>query len=369
MKPDTNSIINKLVAYAMDNLLLDTLDQTYAVNRLASIAGLAAPSVDCDAEYGDATYTALLDELAAAVPNIDRDAVKEVLFPMPRTVNYYLENKLARGADKAFAFLFDLYEHGDAVSQSPALGENGFICYYADKPSASYAALDVGGQQLGYTPIAVGNYIATLKNPDLLTDDTVRRLSDFAAEYDMTAAVRAGSGDDYMCCKLTALDNAKTKKQLKDGPVKVSVLDYPVPALAFGGIAKNAVLREVCKTVKSAADAGFPCVVAASGKGMYVVFAKEIATNEYLLGSDVLAACGIFRTKNCTPLLSVLEKGTALSTDLAEFRAVYDKIGGIKHGKNAPSVLGGALVQMCLPLLSAAASATTEQVESLISAE
>lgn len=372
MKTDINSILNKLTAYAIDNLLLDPLDQTYALNRLATVCGLAEPKLDYDTDYGDATFAELLDELAAALPQVDKAAITDILFPMPRTINYYLEGKLARGADKAFDFLFDLYAHGyNAVSDSPAIGEKGYLCYYADTTApTAQAALNVGGEPLAYTPIAVGNHIAALQNPDILSDDIVKRLAAYVADFGGVIAARIGEGADYLCCATAALSGAKPKKQVADGAVKVALLDYPVPALSFNGIAKNSVQREVCKVIKAAAEQNIPCVVAADGNNgvtYYVVFAGEIAQNEFIIGQNALAACGVVRTKNCAPLLSVLEKGTALSTDLAEFKPIYDKIGGVKHGAKAPSVLGEALVGMYLPLLKAAASATEEQAVGLAS--
>lgn len=373
MKTDINSILNKLTAYAIDNLLLDPLDQTYAFNRLATVCGLAEPKLDLDADYGDAEMAELLDELAAALPKLDKAAVTDILFPMPRTINYYLENKLARGADKAFNFLFDLYAHGyNLVSDSRALGENAYSCYYKDNVTpVGAAALTVGGAQLVYTPLVTGNHVAALENPDILTDDIVSREAAFVAEYGYAIAARIGEGTEYMTCAHTALQAANVKKQLSDGAVKVALLDYPVPAISFTGIAKNAVQREACKVLKAAAGENIPTVVAAdnqNGLTMYIVFAGDIATNEIILGGGTLALCGVFQTKNCKPLLPVLEKGTALSTDLSEFKLIYDKIGGVKHGKDAVEELGVALVSLYLPLLKAAASATEEQAIGLASA-
>ena len=374
MKTDINSIINKITAYAIDNLLLDPFDQTYAFNRLATVCGLENPKPDCDADYGDATLVELLDELKAAAPQIDKDVVADLLFPMPRTVNYYLNEKLARGVHKAFDFLFDTYAHGyNVVSTGAAIGENGYLCYSADGISPAVgAALSVGGEQLFYTPIAVGNHIATLQNPDILSDDIVRRLAAYASEYGGTIATRIGEGADYMCCATSALSGAKTEKVLSDGAVKIELLDYPVPALGFSGIAKNSVVREICKVIKSAAEKNIPCVVAADGKTgvkLYVVFAGEIKADALIHGGDALSACGVVRTKDCAPILSVLEKGTALSTDLIAFKPIYDRVGGVKHGKDALNALGQALVAMYLPMLTAAASATKEQVSALVAAD
>lgn len=371
MKTDINSILNRLTAYAIDNLLLDPLDQCYALNRLATVCGLATPKLDSDADYGEATMAELLDELAAALPELDKAAITDILFPMPRTVDYYLGNKLARSADIGFEFLFDLYAHGyNAVSTSDAIGEDGYLCYCADGiVPAVGAALGVGHEQLLYTPLAVGNRIAMLQKPDILSDDVVRRLAAYATEYGGAIAARIGDDSDYLCCATVALSGAKVKQQISDGAVKIALLDYPVPALSFNGIAKNAVQREVCRVIKAATEQNLPCVVAATpdnGVTLYVVLAGEIGQNELILGKNALAACGVVRVKDCTPLLSVLEKGTALSTDIAEFKPIYDKIGGVKHGNKAMPALGGALVGMYLPLLKASASATAEQAIALI---
>ncbi|MCH5154827.1 MAG: hypothetical protein J1F71_06405 [Clostridiales bacterium] len=374
MKNDINSIINKLTAYAIDHLLLDPFDQTYAFNRLCTMCGVETPKLDVDVDCGDATLSGLLDELKAAAPQIDKDAVADFLFPMPRTVNYYLEDKLARGISKGFDFLFDTYAHGyNVVSTAPAIGKDGYMCYSAgDINPAVGAALAVGGEQLFYTPIAVGNHIATLQNPDILSDDIARRLAAFVSRYGGAIATRVGDGSDYMCCTASALSEAKTEKVLSDGAVKIEILDYPVPALSFSGIARNSVVREMCKVIKSAAENNVPCVVAADGKNgvtLYVVFAGEIKADAFIYGGDALGACGVVRTKDCTPLLSVLEKGTALSTDLIDYKPIYDKIGGVKHGKDAINALGGALVDMYLPLLSAAASTSKEQAVAFVAVD
>lgn len=373
MKTDINSIINKLTAYAIDNLLLDPLDEIYTLNRLATVCGLAEPKL-AEIDYGDANLDTLLDELAAALPQIDKAAVADILFPMPRTINYYLDSKLARGADKAFDFLFDLYAHGyNAVSDSPVIGKDGYMCYYeVNATPTAGGALGVGGEQLFYTPIAVGNHIAKLQNPDILSDDIVKRLAAYVADFGGVIAARIGEGADYLCCAAAAISGAKAKKQVADGAVKVALLDYPVPALSFNGIAKNSVQREVVKAIKAAAEKNIPCVVAADNKNgvtYYVVFAGEIAQNEFIIGQNALAACGVVRCKDCSPLMSVLEKGTALSTDIIEFKPIYDKIGGVKHGSKAPSALGEALVGMYLPLFTAAASATEEQAVGLVSGQ
>ncbi len=370
MKSDLNLILNKLVSYALDNLLLDALDVTYTFNRLASACGAAAPVLDEDADYGDSTLCALLDELAAAAPGTDTTAIADILFPMPRTVNYYFDSKLSRDTEKAFDFLFDLYAHGaNCISTAPAMGKNGYLGYYSDIAYAAQGAQLSVGEELVYTPRAAGNRIATLENPDILSDDLVTRMATYVAQYGGAIAAKIGDATDYMCCKDIAPTCAPVKNQLSTGTIKTALLDYPVPALAFNGIAKNAVAREVARVIKAASEAGYACTLAASAKDgltFYVVFAGDIAANEYLMGSDALTACGVFRTADCSPLLSVLEKGTALSTDLARFKTIYDKIGGVKLGAKAQAELGGALADMFIPALKAAASVTEEQAAALI---
>lgn len=367
MKSDINTTLNKLVSYAFDNLLLDPLDGTYTLNRLAAVCGATAVT-PVDVDYGDATLGDLLAELKAAVPAADIDAVKELLFPLPRTVGYYFNEELNKSADKALAFLFDLYEKGGNISAAPAVGKNGFVCYStANKSKACPISLDVN-EPLGYTPLASGNRVAALENPDILADDIVTREIAYVSAYGGVAATRIGETAEYLCAEKCALATAAVKQQLSNGTVKTAMLDYPVPTLAFNGIAKNAVAREAARVVKAAADAGLSCVTAAAatnGITVYVIFANDIATDDFITGSDALTACGVFKAKDCSPLLSVLEKGTALSNELAAFRPIYDQIGGVKHGAKAGNALGGVLVDMGVKLLGASASATDEQVKQL----
>lgn len=364
MKTDINTVLNTLVAYATDNLMLDPLDYGYTLNRLASVVGAPCPKpqeVD-----GDANLDELLSALTAAVPTADKAAVMDVLFPMPRTVNTYFQAKLDRNPQKAFELLYDLYAHGySVVSTADGAETDGYHTYTAQGVTPlKAAALPVGDETLYYVPQAVYNRVATLDNPDILTDDLIVREVDFAVKYGETIAARIGAGADYACCAKTPLCKAPVKTVVSDGAVKINLLKYPVPVLSFTGIAKNAVAREVGKVVKAVAEAGVPCVVAAdntNGVTLYAVFAKELATTEFITDGGALSACGVVATKDCSALLSVLEKGTALSTDLAEYKPIYDKIGGVKHGKNAAKELGAALYALYLPLLTAAASATEEQ--------
>ena len=369
MKSTVNNTLNKLIAYAFDNLLLDIPDGTYMLNRLATLCG-ALPEYDENADYGDQTLGSLLAELKAAAPDTDINAVADMLFPMPRTVNYYFDGKLSRGTVRAFEFLFELYAKGyNNVSVTAAEGKNGYFCYSPlAEPNARPISLEVG-ETLAFTPIAVGNRIGALDNPDILTDEVVSREVAYVSAYGGTIAARIGSDADYLCCSASALGSAKIKTQLSDGTVKIALLDYPVPVLSFNGIAKNAVAREATRIVKAATDKGLPCVVATAavnGITVYVIFAGELAANDILLGSDALAACGVFATKDCSPLLPVLEKGTALSTDLAQFRPIYDKIGGVKLGAKAVNALGETLAEMSVPSLKAAASADEAQVCALV---
>ncbi len=372
MKTDINTVLNTLVAYATDNLMLDPLDYGYTLNRLASVVGVPCPKMqDVD---GDVSLDELLDALTVAVPTADKAAVMDVLFPMPRTVNMHFGAKLERNPEKAFELLYDLYAHGyHVVSTSDGAESDGYYTYTANGVTPlKAAALTVGDETLYYAPKCVYNRVATLDNPDILTDDLIMREVAFAAKYGEAIAARIGAGADYMCCAETPLSKAPVKTVVSDGAVKINLIKYPVPALSFTGIAKNAVVREVGSVVKAVTEAGVPCVVAAdntNGVTLYVVFAKELGASEFITDGGALSACGVVAAKDCSPLLSVLEKGTALSTDLAEYRPIYDKIGGVKHGKNAIKELGSALIAMYLPLLTAAASATEEQAVAFAAAK
>ena len=365
MKTDTtNKTLNKLLSYAFDNLMLDALDETYTLNRLAALCGVKAPTRDEDADYGDST----LDELLGELPeNVDKTAVKELLFPLPHTVNYYFADTLARNAGKAFDFLFDLYAQGGYVCKAPSYTADGFVCYSdCRKPELRAVTLD----DLVYTPRTLGGRTALLDKPDVLADDVVTREMNFVLDYGHAIAARV-SGSVYHCFEATALTAAKTKKELKSGAVKVSALDYPVPALAFGGIAKNSVAREVVRVLKAADEADLPCVVCAAPKDgvtFYIVFANKTEKDAtgMVLGGDELAACGVVETVNFKPLLPVLEKGTALSTDLAAFKPIYDTIGGVKLGAKAEKSLAEALVKLYKPVLAAAASADEAKAAALL---
>lgn len=358
MKPDINTTINKLISYAFDNLLLDPLDEVYTLNRLASVCGLATPARNENIDYGDATLAELLDELNGIA---DRTAVTDVLMPMPRTVNMRFNDLLDRNTQKAFDFLYELYAHGDKlISTSPACCKDGFACYAANAPAPALVSLSAVGAE--YSPIALGNHVARFYCEDILTEDVLAREAAFVTTYGGVIATRMGEGA-YYTADAMALTEAPTAKVVTDSAVKTSLLDYPVPALAFNGIAKNAVMREVMRVLKRAADSELKPVIAAAAKDgvtFYLVFAGDVATNEYLVSSAPLTACGVFATSDYSALLSVLEKGTALSTDLLAFKPIYDAIGGVKHGAKAAAALGGFVADKIKPALATAALLTAD---------
>lgn len=372
MRSDINSILNKLLSYAFDNLLLDTLDETYTLNRLAVACGVKTPTRDENADYGDATFGELLSELKAAAPDVDLATAESILFPMPRTVGMYFNDALDRNAKKAFDFLYELYALGNnVISKSAAFGKDGFYGYSAGNVSelAAVTLPDCGG--LAYAPRVVGNRIAKLDKPDVMTEDVLAREHMFANAYGGVIAARLGD-DRYAVADAFALTSAKVKTDLTVGSVKTALLDYPVPALAFNGVAKNAVMREAARVINAATDAGLKPVIAAAAKDgvtYYVIFANDVAQDGLIVNNDALTACGVFETADYSPLMSVLEKGTALSTDLAAFKHVYDVIGGVKHGAKAGDALGGYLVDKFKPALAAAASATDEQATAFVKQE
>lgn len=374
MKTDINLTLNKLLNYAFDNLLLDALDETYTLNRLAALCGVKSPERDADADYGDAALGDLLDELKAAAPSVDKGAVFEVLFPLPHTVNMYFCDTLARSKDKAFDFLFDLYAHGHNItSNSAAVGKDGYLAYHNNAEKRAAVTLSVGDDDLVYSPMVVGNRIAALENLDVIADDVVAREVAYVTNYGGAIATRVDGKSDYLCCDGVALGQAPVKTQVSSGTAKVALLDYPVPVLAVSGIAKNAVTREAARLVKAATDNGLNCVVAATAKDgvtVYIVFANDVKpdANNILAASDALTVCGVFATVDCTPVLGVLEKGTALSTDLAPFKSIYDVVGGVKLGAKALGALGEALVNIFKPALAAAASTTEDKATALVSA-
>lgn len=366
MKPDINATINKLISYAFDNLLLDPLDEVYTLNRLATACGVAAPARDEDADYGDATFAELLNELKAACPAADVTAVKNALVPMPRTVNSYFLDAFDRSAEKAFDFLYELYAHCDCgLNALPAYEKNGFTAY-CKTATDPLKLIAIDGAM--YVPQAAADRVAYLEAEDIIAEDVLAREAAFVKNYGGVIAYRPGD-EKYATAKAFALTEANAQKTLADSPVKVTLLDYPVPALAFNGVAKNATIREVLRVIKAAETAELGFVIAAAPKDgitYYLVFANDVTPNEYVTDSDALTACGVYAAPDYSPLLSVLEKGTALSTDLAAFKPIYDVIGGVKHGAKAAVALGGLLADKFKPVLSAAGTATEAQAEALV---
>ncbi len=370
MKNDLNATLNKLVAYAGDYLMLDALDRVYTLNRLASMLGVPAPKPE-ETEAGD-DISPLLEQLKSLVPDADINAVKDMLLPAPHTVDYYFSDAMSRSASKAFDFLYDLYSRADCISASAATGEDGYLRYTAPNVEPTHSVLLDIGEPLPYTPRVVGNHIASIKADDIISGDIAARLIAYVNAYGGAIAKRIGGGD-YLCCDRIALSSAKTVKPLKDGPVKVSLLDYPVPAISLTGIAKNAVTRETARIIKAAADAGInivaSCAADAASPVFYIVFANDVKQDDILGESDALTACGVFRTVDFSPLMPVLEKGTALSTDLFAFKSIYSTVGGVKHGGKAEAALDGAVVKLFKTALGATQSATADQVAELVGKE
>lgn len=365
MKPNINSVINKLITYAFDNLLLDPLDETYTINRIATACAFDTPVRDEDIDYGSATLGELLAELKAVCPAADIAAVKNALIPMPRTASMYFNDALDRSPEKGFDFLYGLYAHCDCgLEKATAYEKDGYTAYV--KPTCDppeFVAIDGAA----YVPIS-GSRVAKLQAEDILAEDVLAREAAFVNAYGGAVAYRFGD-EAYLTAPSVALAQAAVKKVISESPVKVTLLDYPVAALAFNGVAKNAVAREVTRVINAAKNAELDFAVAAAAKDgitYYIVFAKNVAPDEYVLGGDSLAACGVYSAPDCSGLLSVLEKGTALSTDLAAFKPIYDVIGGVKHGNKATTVLGGFLADKFKTALAAASTASAEQAEALV---
>lgn len=366
MKTDINAILNKLVLFAEDELMLDALDETYTLNKLAALVGITPAKIDAD--YGDATLSDLLDELKAAAPDVDPSRVTEILMPLPHTVNYYFNDAFSRNREKAFDFVYDLFATAGYVSATE-LGTADGYCPYGVKPGAKRAVtLLVGEDDLKFTPLSKSARAATLECRDFMSDDIARREAAFADTYGMVIAKRVGSDDAYVCASAAAVTAAKTKETVKDGVVKISVLDYAVPALSVKG-PKNSAAREAAKIIKAAAEAQLPCVIAAAPgelTSFYIVFAADVKPAELFAAPNALNACGVFGTAEFAPLISILEKGTALSTDLFEYKPLYSAIGGVKLGAKAVKTLTDELVKRFKPLLAAAASCDEAKAKSLV---
>ncbi len=366
MKTDINNTINKILAFARDDLMLDALDDTYALNRIATLVGAKAPVLDVDADHENKTFAELLDELGC--DDAVKTAVADVVLPPSHILSYYFNDKLGRKPKKAFDFLFDVCAQGGAAGGKPSYDCGAFVRYECEKTiGVSRSVLLNVLDDVKYTPINSGNRIARIDGDDIMSDDILRRESAFAENYGGVIAKRISS-DGYYCCEATALDKAPVKEQLSSGAVKVSLLDYPVPALAFNGIAKNSVRAQAAEVLKAAAEQNIDCVAACSardGLTVYIVFATEVV-GEYLSADNALAACGVFCTTDFSPLVSVLEKGTALSTDLFAFKTIYNAVGGVKHGDKAQDALSDGLTNIFKGYLSAAASATADQVKAFV---
>lgn len=369
MKTNLAHTLNKLISYARDNLMLDALDEIYTLNRLAALCGV--PAVKPEETETDQTLDALLAELKAAA-DVDVEAVKDILLPSPHTVDFYFRDELGRKPQKAFDFLFDLYESCGSVAAGEASGKDGYI-HYSRGESGALARpvmLDVG-TAVPYTPIASGNRIAALGGDDtLFTADITARLVAYATTYGGTIAKRLNDEDYYLVCTDSAIAHAAVKQKIKDGTVKVDILDYPAPALKFSGIGKNAVIREATTYIKAATDAGKPCVAACAcidnAPAVYVIFAKAVEATDLILSTDALACCGVVAAPDFSALLSVLEKGTALSSDLFAFKPLYAEIGGVKLGAKAKATLDEAVAKHIKAAISAASSATEAEAVALL---
>lgn len=358
-----NTILNKLVTFAEDNLMLDVLDGDYTLNRLCSLVGVTPDKQEAD--YGDATVSELIAELKTLVPSVDATAVMDMLMPLPHTINYYFSDELSRNPKKAFEFIFELFG-----KTAHASGANGFTRYV--KSTADRAVfIPVGGDELKYSPIALGNLVASVSCPDFMSEDITARLASFAEKYGCALAKRIGDDSDYMACENIAPAAAPVKTKLKDGAVKVSLIDYPAPTLSVVG-PKNSAAREAARIIKAAADENIPCVCACkTGEwtSFYIVFAGEIATGETFAASDALTPCGAAATVDFTPLLSVLQKGTALSSDLFAFKSIYSTVGGVKHGDKAEAALDDAVIKELKKAIAAASSTTEAKASEIAQAD
>lgn len=350
-----NKVFNKLTAFALDNLMLDALDEMYTLNKLCSLVGIKPEKIDVD--YGDATVDELLAELKTLVPSVDTAMVADMLMPLPHTVNYYFGDELSRNTKKAFGFLFELF--GKTGEASGVGGYSRYVKSTADRS----VFLPVGGDELKFSPISLGNCVATLSCPDFMSEDVTARLAAFAEKYGLAIAKVVGADDDYMCCENIAPAAAKVKKQLKDGAVKVNLLDYPAPALSVVG-PKNSAAREAARIIKAATDENIPCVCACkTGEwtSFYIVFAGSVATSETIVASDALLPLGVAATVDFAPLMPILSKGTALPNDLAAFKQVYSVVGGVKHGDKAGAALDEAVAELVKKAIAGAASTREEK--------
>lgn len=370
MKSDINIILGKLIAYARDNLMLDALDETYTLNRIGALAGATDLGGVKDCDYGDATLGALLNELEAAAPALDRAAVTDALFPLPHTVNYYFSDTLGRSPKKAFDFLFDLYAFGGFAADGEAYSADGFTRYADGKAENGRAVVIDANGELHYVPLNRGNNIAVIDCDDFMSDDIARRMAAYVTNYGGAIATRIGGDGKYYACDIIAPAAAKAKTKLADGAVKISLLDYPVPAISVGGLAKNTVAAAAAKIIKAATDEKLACVAACAAKDegaeFYVIFANPVGASEYISAGDALAACGVFGTVDFSEFTQILEKGTALPADLSAFKPLYNEIGGVKLGAKASDKLTEALAAVFKKSLAAAASADEAKATALV---
>ncbi len=356
-----NAVFDKMIAYATDNLMLDTLDADYTVNRLCSLVGVVPDGKYSEADYGEQTLPDLLNELKALAPDIDVTAVTDLLMPLPHTVNYYFADELGRNIQKAFEFLFELYGKTGEAS-----GADGFVRYTEARKDRS-ASIPVGGDYLEYFPVSLGNLVAEMTCPDFMSEDVAKRMAAFAEKYGSAIVKRIGDDSGYLSCRSIALENAAVKKTVKDGAVKVALLDYPAPALSVSG-PKNSAAREAVRIIKAASDENISCVCACKvgeWTSFYIVFAGDVAVSDTITKSDALTVCGVAATVDFSPLLPVLQKGTALSTDLFAFKSVYTAIGGVKLGDKASSAIDEQIAKQLKGSISAAASVSEDKAVEL----
>lgn len=361
---NTAMTINKLIAYARGNLMLDALDETYALNKLSELSGVENPVCDNDfSEYEDlSSPDSLIAELKTECKDIDADEVMDAIFPMPHMVNYYFNDEFTRNKQKAFDFVFDLYAAAGFIGTEGGSGKYTRFC--SGKQHNRPIALNVGGADKKYYPVSKSGNVATLScDDDFITEDIVMREYAYAKDF---GGVIAKRGDqDYFTANSAPITKAAVKKQLKSGVVNIDLLDYPVPAVAFYGIAKNTVCRKAADAINSSdVKPVIACAATDDGIKIYAIFANEIK-DELVPQSTALDATGIFQTIDLSPVLPVLEKGVALSTDLFAYKPIYNKVGGTKYGSKAAAALEEGAALIFDSILAASASATPDKAEKL----
>lgn len=368
MKNNINNVIDGIVAYAVDNLMLDSLDEVHARNRLSQLFGVAPQKGEQVESYADVEE--LKKAIAEVSTDISLDDVMDIIMPPSHQIDYWFTDEAQRSTQKAFEFLYDILACGGCVGSASSVESNGYCFVPAfNSVSTRSVMLDVNGAT-PYTPEQVSNHIATIVKYDLFAADAVSSMNAYCTNYDGVIAKRFGEQSSYACCADAAILHAGVKRVVKDEIVKIELLDYPVPAIAISGIAKNSVEREVAQIVKNANDANIGCTLACAktndGNKFYIVFSGDIASDEVCTPHAVLGGIGVCTTIALEPILSVLEKGTALSVDLSAFKQIYSQIGGVKHGDKALSSLADALADSYKKTLSASATATEERVIEII---